>query len=137
MKLYHSVLFVLALTTGCATGNVDSPPEQPSTPTATVVRPTDTVRQAKPVETWECRQGGHDILVVATVDDGRRTGTIAAAGVTHEAQFTVAGFNRRWDFPKEDPRYSFLVEPGGQATYFEETRRSSFMSCRQRGSAQE
>src|SRR5262249_55230546 len=110
MKTAPLFLFVLALTAGCVTGDFDAPPEQSSTPTATT-------NQAKYAERWECTQSKYtnEILVVATVEEGRESGTVAVAGVTHKAHFKVAGFNRRWDFgPVEHPgRYAFLIEPDG------------------------
>jgi len=100
--------------------------------------------QAKPVEKWECKDysadGWKTILVTATVDNGRETGTIAVAGVTYYAAFHVAGFNRRWDFgPKSDPvLYAFVIKPDGTGLYYDfETERhltkaSMVMECRQR-----
>ena len=99
--------------------------------------------QANPVEKWECKDfladGWKTILVTATVDSGRETGTIAVAGVTYYATFHVAGFNRRWDFgPKTDPvLYAFVIKPDGTGAYYsfeteKETKPSNLMKCRQR-----
>lgn len=100
-----------------------------------------TVVQAKPVEIWDCQQFTDEIVVVATVEDGRLTGTIAVSGVTHKARFSVAGFDRRWDFgPKEDPhRYAFTIQPNGMALYYDfmtekRAKPSRMMTCRQRPS---
>jgi len=99
--------------------------------------------QARPVEVWECRDlsatNWRSILVRATVDSGRETGSIFVAGVSYYATFHVAGFNRRWDFgPKTDPAlYAFVINPDGTGAYYsfetaKETKPSMFMECRQR-----
>jgi hypothetical protein len=100
--------------------------------------------QAKPVEKWECKDfsadGWKEILVTATVDSGRETGTIAVSGATHKTRFQVAGFNRRWDFGETDRKtykYAFVVEPNGEAAYYDftteaQTKPSILMKCRQR-----
>jgi hypothetical protein len=97
---------------------------------------------AKPVEIWECQEpygNWSNILVVVTIEEGRQLGIVAVAGITHHAQFSVNGFDRRWDFgSKEDPlRYSFVVRPNGDAQYFDfgsakTAKPSNFMHCRQR-----
>jgi len=99
--------------------------------------------QAKPVEKWECKDfladGWKTVLVTATVDSGRASGTITVAGVTWYTDFEVQGFNRRWDFgPKTDPAlYAFVINPDGTGAYYsfetaKETKPSMFMECRQR-----
>jgi hypothetical protein len=99
--------------------------------------------QASPVEVWECQQVSYgnwsDILVIASVEEGREIGTVEVAGVVHQAQFRINGFDRRWDFgSKEDPYlYAFVVRPGGDAAYYDfrgekNAKPSNFMHCRQR-----
>ncbi len=100
---------------------------------------------ASPVEVWECRDLHADswdsILVTATVETGRKKGNISVAGVTQAAMFQVAGFNRRWDFgrlPDRSYRYAFVIEPNGDAAYFDfgnaaKAKPSNFMTCRQKG----
>ena len=100
--------------------------------------------QAKPVEKWECKDfladGWKTVLVTATVDSGRASGTITVAGVTWYTDFEVQGFNRRWDFgPQDHPtRYSFVIEPDGTGLYYDFasethlTKASIVMKCRQR-----
>jgi hypothetical protein len=101
------------------------------------------VAHGKPIETWQCQQHSYDdwsnILVVATVEEGRRSGEITVAGVTHTAIFQVEGFDRRWDFGTTDNpvRFAFIVQPNGDATYFDfrdggTAKPSNFMFCRQR-----
>lgn len=101
---------------------------------------------SKPVEIWECRDFFADdwknILVRATVDSGRTKGTIAVAGVTHEAKFQVEGFDRRWDFGLSAEgryRYAFTIEPNGDAKYFDfgsgnemTAKASNLMKCREK-----
>ena len=107
------------------------------------------ISHASPGEAWECvdridsRQ--ESILVTATGEAGRKEGNISVAGVTHAAVFEVAGFNRRWDFgplPNSSFRYAFVIEPNGDATYFDfgnegkaRANPSNFMKCRQIGAA--
>ena len=78
---------------------------------------------ASPIETWTCTQGlNTDVLVVAYVNKGRETGTIKVAGVTHNASFSVQGFERRWDFgltKDKEYTYAFLIQPNGTATYYD------------------
>ena len=102
---------------------------------------------AAPVETWECRDymesGWNNIIVVATIDEDRTTGSIEVAGTTQETIYHVEGFNRRWDFGlKKDGgfSYSFLIKPDGTGLYYDFTRAdtavkaSMVMECRQRKS---
>ena len=81
------------------------------------------------IETWLCSPGTYfsatNIVVTAKVLDGRKTGVIDVAGVTHEASFQVAGFNRRWNFGGATKdglfSYAFLIWPSGDAGYFDFT----------------
>lgn len=99
--------------------------------------------QASPVEKWECMDvigSWETILVTATVETGRKKGNISVAGVTHAAEFQVAGFDRRWDFgpmPNRGYRYAFVIRPNGDASYFDfgneakaTAKPSNFMMCR-------
>ena len=101
------------------------------------------VAHGKPIEIWQCQQNSYDnwsnILVVATVEEGRNSGEITVAGVTHTASFEVEGFDRRWDFgTKDNPvRFAFVIKPNGDAHYFDfrdgtTAKSSNFMFCRQR-----
>ena len=99
------------------------------------------------VEAWECAEindglllpNWNNILVKATVLEGRENGKIEVAGIIQEAAFAVAGFNRRWDFglsPNGTYGYAFVMEPNGFASYIafgkeESAKPSMFMSCRQ------
>jgi TonB family protein len=99
---------------------------------------------AGPAEVWECGDPfttGGEALVVATVDEGRASGVIAAAGIEQPAMFQVAGFDRRWDFgylsPKQGYQYAFIIEPNGDGKYIDFGREgagrgtpSKFMTCR-------
>src|SRR3569832_1699268 len=100
------------------------------------------VAKAKPVEEWRCKDvyGKWDtILVTTTVEEGRQAGTVSVAGVTHNAQFEVAGFDRRWDFGlllDGTYKYAFIIRPNGDATYYDfdiekKSKPSNFMKCRQ------
>jgi len=113
---------------------------------AVVLLTAGAIAQAAPAEVWECKDvyaSWDTILVTATVEDGRQIGNISVAGVTHAAHFQVAGFDRRWDFdllPNRSYRYSFIIKPNGDATYFdfgneEKAMPSNFMKCRQERTA--
>ena len=59
------------------------------------------------VEEWECADGRsipdwNKILVIARVFEGRQSGNIDVANITHEARYQIAGFNRSWDFVLDD-----------------------------------
>ena len=102
---------------------------------------------AAPVETWECKDrydfsdSWKNILVVATIDSGRTTGSVTVAGDTQSAQYRVAGFQRRWDFGPMKKNggftYSFIIDPNGEGSYYDfsqadTAKPSLFMTCRQR-----
>lgn len=114
---------------------------------AVVLLSTSAIAHASPVETWECMDrmdpSSESVLVTATVEAGRKKGNISVAGVTHAAAFQVEGFDRRWDFgplPDRSYRYAFVIEPNGDATYFDfgnkaKAKPSNFMKCFQIGAA--
>jgi len=102
---------------------------------------------AAPVETWECKDyaesGWNKIIVVATIDEDRTTGSIEVAGTAQATIYHVEGFNRRWDFGRKNGggySYSFLIKPDGTGLYYDFTqsdhavRASMVMECRQRKS---
>jgi hypothetical protein len=74
-------------------------------------------------EEWEC----HDVadinwiksLVVASISENSKAGSIEVSGVSKISLFRVQGFNRRWDFGNESESYAFIIEPGGQAKYYD------------------
>lgn len=75
------------------------------------------------LEKWACREpyASGDPLVVATVEEGRKTGSIFVSGVTKKSQFSVDGFDRRWNFDlREDGyfSYSFVIRPNGDGLYY-------------------
>ena len=100
--------------------------------------------RANPAEKWECKASSYNwanIIVRAVVFKGRKKGTIAVAGITHETEFLVAGFNRRWDWgPLDDSQiypFAFIMEPTGKARYYDfsldreaTTTPSMVMDCR-------
>ena len=82
------------------------------------------------IETWHCfelfdydratalltlirvRSGGEDVI-----------GEVSIAGISHMAQFQVAGLTRRWDFGHNEDRgtyrYAFVIEPDGTGGYYD------------------
>jgi hypothetical protein len=81
-------------------------------------------------ETFNCRAGGaaalfnpdweDNILLVATVNEDRTSGTIQVAGITHNARYWVEGIDRRWNWGDgKDWKYSFIIKPDGSAAYYD------------------
>ena len=75
-------------------------------------------------ETWECKArsswSDSPVVVTATDDQMNRAGRIEVAGTILDAEYGVEGFNRRRSFGEmvgESNRYSFFIEPSGNATY--------------------
>jgi len=97
---------------------------------------------AKPIEVWECKDrfsgSAAPIIVIATVNKGRKIGTIKVAGIKHNTDFSIDGFNRRWDFELGEDNiynYAFLIKPNGSGQYYDfssrkkETKPSMLMDC--------
>ena len=83
---------------------------------------------AQGAETWECQEGpsywqqGRPVLVVATINDDQKTGSVRVAGTIHPTAYRVEGFNRRWDFGpilNDSLRYVFLITPDGESAYYD------------------
>jgi hypothetical protein len=81
-------------------------------------------------ESFKCQAGpywssGDDVVVRLTINDDGVTGTVKVAGVTHEADYAVEGFNRKWSFGEATEsglyRYQFILEPSGRAYYYDFT----------------
>ena len=78
-------------------------------------------------EKFKCQAGpvwfdDEPIVVVLTIDDEGKSGTIKVAGVEYTASYRVKGFDRRWDFgPKDDDAfdYAFVMRPSGNASYYD------------------
>ncbi|WP_419910307.1 hypothetical protein [Hoeflea sp.] len=67
--------------------------------------------------------------VTVTIDEDRNSGTINVFGVTHAAACTVKGLERRCDFG-EDFDYALVIEPGGNARYYDFSQTRSGQSVR-------
>ncbi len=109
---------------------------------AVVLLTVSAVTHASSVEVWECKdrfERAGAVLATATVESGREKGTISVAGIKHPTEFGVTGFNRRWDFvqsPSGGFQYSFIIEPNGDAKYYEfkgelTAKPTNLMKCRQ------
>lgn len=74
-------------------------------------------------ERWQCFSEQDYLKNEALVELTRSllTGVVSVAGTSHIAYFTVAGFDRRWDFgPDGDSwKYAFIIEPGGSGMYYD------------------
>ena len=84
------------------------------------------IAHAEVIEKWECVDfpNGKEVIAIASVDKGRKTGTIQVAGVTYDAAYKISGFERLWlfgDDPEDKDKYGyfFKVEPNGMAIYYE------------------
>ena len=81
--------------------------------------------EKKVIETWECADSSYSpqVLVVAEVNEGRKIGKIAVAGITYDCTFNIQGFDRRWDFGFNKKTltydYAFFISPNGRASYYE------------------
>ena len=81
-------------------------------------------------ETFKCKPGTYwdsskKIVVTATINEDGITGTIKVAGVTHDADYRVQGFDRRWNFGLQDDNtynYAFVLKPDGIAAYYDFSR---------------
>ncbi|MEJ1296367.1 MAG: hypothetical protein RPU52_16165 [Candidatus Sedimenticola sp. (ex Thyasira tokunagai)] len=88
------------------------------------------ISHAEVIEEWECKDwtgNWNNIIVRAFVNEGRLSGRIEVAGVGHKTEYAVNGFNRRWDFGLAEDQtynYAFIVEPNGNASYYDFTRES-------------
>lgn len=62
-----------------------------------------------------------------------RPGFVVVAGTSHNALYSVQGFNRRWDFgPSDRPgNYAFIIEPDGTGLYYEFMNKNSLAKARQ------
>ena len=75
-------------------------------------------------ERWSCTDfGSAEVLVVASSNDTKNLGTISVAGVKHNADYRVQGFNRRWNFGTDGDGYpySFVIKPDGTGLYYDFT----------------
>ena len=79
-------------------------------------------------ETFKCQSGSYwsesgKVLVVATINEDGVSGTIKVAGTTHNAKYSVEGFNRVWHFGEATSeglwRFSFTIEPDDIAYYYD------------------
>ena len=81
------------------------------------------------METWRCfAWSDYDrataLFTLVRVRSGREDliGEVLVAGVTHFAQFQVAGLTRRWDWNCDEEtgcRYAFSIKPDGTGGYYD------------------
>lgn len=95
-------------------------------------------------EVWDCTSPyGTEVIVSATVGDGLLEGKVEVAGVTHNAEYKVQGFVRRWNFGLASDlswEYTFVINPDGTAAYYDfrgvkpgdKTSSTMSFNCRQR-----
>ena len=72
---------------------------------------------------WNCYSIGSysKPIVVVTADTKKNTGTVKVADTIQSASYSVQGFNRRWDFGDSN-NYAFVIEPDGDASYYDLSR---------------
>lgn len=101
--------------------------------------------QAKVTERWICKDANSaswTTIVTADVLELKYSGVVKVAGVEHQAQYQVKGFNRRWDFglTKNDTfDYALVIKPNGEGSYIdfslavagETVKPSQFLTCQQ------
>lgn len=76
------------------------------------------------MERWSCHDRFAPEKALIHLTRGGEAGEITVAGVTRQAQFSVEGVNRRWDFVLgEDMRYEYalVIEPNGDGAYYDFT----------------
>ncbi|VUX56210.1 exported protein of unknown function [uncultured Woeseiaceae bacterium] len=81
-------------------------------------------------ETFRCQEGAYwqssgTVVVVATINEDRITGTIKLAGATYQAKYHVQGFDRRWDFglnAEYEYDLALVISPSGIALYYDFSR---------------
>ncbi len=62
------------------------------------------------------------VLVIATINEDGKTGTIEVADKTFKAEYKVEGFDRTWRFftgEGQEYGYLFLIQPDGTAAYYD------------------
>ena len=76
---------------------------------------------------WRC-SGRKDTvqLTAQLVSDNQGVGQVSVGGLTHEAEFRIAGFDRRWDFGGDvgklwgaQHNYAFVIRPDGVGGYYD------------------
>ena len=79
-------------------------------------------------ETFQCQSGTYwsssgKVVVVATINEDGKTGTIKVAGITHDTVYSVDGFDRTWHFGGSTSAglfsYSLTLQPDGIAFYYD------------------
>jgi len=90
---------------------------------------TAAAESAESVEAWKCYATDdydkEQVLVKLTAKTGGtlKTGYVEVAGTRHFAFYKVKGLNRRWNFGeiRDDLSwpFAFVIEPDGDATYYE------------------
>ena len=78
-------------------------------------------------EKFKCQAGtpwisGYKIVLRATINDDKETGTIQVSGVLYQTTYSVEGINRRWDWDMQEDSsydYAFVLKPGGTGFFFD------------------
>jgi hypothetical protein len=82
------------------------------------------VAKSEVIEIWECTESyGTEILFIAQVNEGERTGQIKVASITHDAFVHVGVFFRRWDFGLNENgtmyNNALVIKSDGKGLYFD------------------
>ena len=77
-------------------------------------------------ERWECKLSAQtdwdEVIVIATIDDGHKTGSLWAAGVDNQSLFQVKGLERVWSFTPNDRSgydYTFIVSASKKGKFYD------------------
>ena len=82
------------------------------------------IAKSEVIETWECIEpNGTEILFIAQVNEGEKTGQIKVASITQDAFVHVGVFFRRWDFGLNESNtmynYALVIKSDGKGLYFD------------------
>ncbi len=94
--------------------------------------------------TWKCRDyyDGGPVIVVAKVNEDRKSGLVEVAGTTHKTVYRVQGFDRQWGWGSgastksgRGYQFMFVIQPNGDSYYFDfksSSTGSQKMRCKQK-----
>ena len=76
---------------------------------------------------WRCFRDRDLVRLTAELlSDKQGVGEVTVGNISHQAKFSIAGFDRRWDFGPSDDftsyEFAFIIAPSGAGGYFDFTR---------------
>ncbi|NRB39647.1 MAG: hypothetical protein HRU20_14450 [Pseudomonadales bacterium] len=77
-------------------------------------------------ERWECKLSDatdwDDIIIVASIENGHKSGYLWAAGVTNDSLFQVKGLDRNWSFTANEAGgydYTFVITASSKGKFYD------------------